>query len=80
MNQEEYAREIRCRIGNRVRDFREKQGLTQKNLATISNVDRTVVNRIEKGEQNVLIDSLIMISLGLGVPLSELFEGVDELS
>ena len=70
-------RSIRIEHGKRIRTLRKKQGLTQAALGEIAKLDRTYIVGIEKGKRNVSVESLIKISTGLGVRLSELFLNVD---
>ena len=70
-------RSIRIELGKRIRTLRKKQGLTQAALGEIVKLDRTYIVGIEKGKRNVSVESLIRISTGLGVRLSELFLNVD---
>ena len=70
-------RSIRIELGKRIRTLRKKQGLTQAALGEIAKLDRTYIVGIEKGKRNVSVESLIKISTGLGVRLSELFLNVD---
>lgn len=68
---------IRHHVGGRIRRLRIERGLSQYRFADMISMDRTYLLNVEKGRRNVSIDNLIKISLGLGVPLSYMFEGVD---
>ncbi len=62
------------RIGTRVEAVRRTQGLTQTELAARSELSRTILSRIERGEGNPSIGTLWRISRGLQVPLGDLLE------
>ena len=59
-------------LGNRVRDYRMARGLTQANLAEKCELHRTFIGSVERGERNLSILNLRLISKVLRVPLSEL--------
>jgi y4mF family transcriptional regulator len=57
------------RIGQRIRDERHRQGLTQEQLAMISNVATRSLHRIETGQASVRFDVLVRILAALGLEL-----------
>ena len=63
-------------FGLAVRRAREAQGLTQEKLAERADLDSTYISGIERGVRNASLLSLVRVAKGLGVPLSELCEGV----
>lgn len=69
---------IRYNVGNRIKLLREGQELSQYTFSAMVELDRTYLIGVEKGRRNVSIDNLSKISRGLGISLSELFEGVDD--
>jgi transcriptional regulator with XRE-family HTH domain len=64
------------RLGHRIKELREKRGLTPSGLANELELDRNTIYRIEKGMVNVTAGTLKSVAEGLGVPLSELFKGL----
>ncbi|MBE6480395.1 MAG: helix-turn-helix transcriptional regulator [Olsenella sp.] len=68
---------VRHNIGKRIRELRRLRGLSQASLAGMTSLSRSYLVRVEQGESNFTIDSLIRISEGLDVPLSGMLEGVD---
>ena len=63
-------------LGNRIRELRNKTGLSQEKFALKIGIDRTYFASIESGKRNVAIRNIKKIADGLGVSLSELFEGL----
>lgn len=63
-------------FGDRVRELRTQQGLSQEKFALIAGLDRTYLASLEKGKRNVSILNLQKIANALGMTISELFEGV----
>ncbi|MBX7149157.1 helix-turn-helix domain-containing protein [bacterium] len=61
-------------IGKKIREFRLQQGWSQEELAARATLDRTYIGGIERGERNVSIINLSIISKSLKVSLKELFE------
>lgn len=66
------------RLGQRVRELRHENSLTQEQLADRSGLHPTYVSGIESGRRNPSLVSLYALAVGLGVSLSALLEGVDE--
>lgn len=58
------------KIGELVRFHRKKSQLTQKQLADLSGVGKTVVYDIEKGKQTVRLNTLIQILSTLNMNIS----------
>jgi len=73
-------------IGKTVTFLRKQSGLTQKKLADLAGVGKTVVFDIEKGKETVQINSLLKvfsvlnIKLQLSNPVIHLMEKSDEES
>ena len=66
--------DIAKRLGQRIRNYRLEQGLSQEKLAELSGCHHTYIGQIERGEKNATIESIERISLALNVSLSKLFE------
>lgn len=62
----------RRRIGVRIRDARLRANLTQELLAEATDLTRNTVGNIELGIHSPLLDTLLMISDAVRVPLSDL--------
>jgi transcriptional regulator with XRE-family HTH domain len=66
---------IQEKVGIRVKEIRNKKGLTQEALAWKSEVDRTFMNHVENGKRNISLLSLEKIVVnGLETTLREFFE------
>ena len=67
---------IEKELGERIRILRNKTGLSQEKFALKIGMDRTYFASVETGKRNVAIRNIKKIADGLGVSLSELFEGL----
>ena len=65
---------INDRIARRVAQLRAAAGLSLDALATRSDVSRSMISLIERGETSATAVVLEKLSAGLGVPLASLFE------
>ena len=63
-------------VGKRIRELRNKTGLSQEKSAAKIGMDRTYFASIELGKRNVALKNIEKIANGLDVPLSDLFKGI----
>ena len=66
--------DIRMSVGNKIKDFRKKQDLSQDKLAKLSGLDRTYINSVENGRRNISIVNLEKIAIALKVKITKIFE------
>jgi transcriptional regulator with XRE-family HTH domain len=64
------------RLGRRLSDLREKRGLSQTQLADMSEIGRAHLSQIENGAVAARIDTLYAIAQALEMTLEELFRGL----
>ena len=62
-------------LGNRIRELRKDKGLSQQQLATEADLDRSYISAVENGKQNVSFATIKGISDALGIGLSDLISG-----
>jgi transcriptional regulator with XRE-family HTH domain len=65
----------RARFGDRIRELRTEQSLTQEKLAELADIDRSYIGGVERGERNVSLDNILRVADALGVQPRELFPG-----
>lgn len=65
-------------FGQAVRTLRKRIGLSQESLAFKSELDRTYVGGVERGERNISLINIIKISKALNVNPSDLFKLLEE--
>lgn len=56
----------RARIGDRIREIREKKGIAAKDLAKLVGIDPSNLSRIENGKYSIGFDILSRIAMALG--------------
>jgi transcriptional regulator with XRE-family HTH domain len=66
--------EIKIAFGQRVRDIRNMQGLSQEGLAEMCDLDRSYIGGVERGERNVSLVNIQKIATALGVTPCEFFD------
>ena len=68
--------QVRRALGKRVRVLRAGLKLSQEQLAERANLHWTHISGIERGQHNVKLSTLCRVAQGLGLSLSELFNGI----
>src|SRR5262249_41926734 len=63
--------------GSRLRQARERAGLTQADLALRAGVSRQLVGAAESGRHAPAVDTALRLSRALGASVEELFGGED---
>lgn len=61
-------------LGQEIAKQRKKQGLTQLDLASLVNMEKPSITRIEKGRTNPTSLTLLKISKVLNIPISKFFK------
>lgn len=64
-------------FGERVRAARQARRLTQEGLGHESGFDRTVIGRLERGDANPTLRTIVHVADTLGVDPGELVKGLE---
>jgi transcriptional regulator with XRE-family HTH domain len=64
------------KFGQKVREERQKQGLSQEELAAKAGVHRTYIGMIERAEKNITLTNIYKVAQALGISISELTKGL----
>ncbi len=67
---------IKETLGKRIRELRNKLGLSQEQFALLIDMDRTYLASVESGKRNISLVNIKKIADGFNISLSELFDGV----
>lgn len=64
-------------FGNRIRELRQKTGLSQEKFALKISMDRTYYASVENGKRNISIKNIQKIANGLNISISDLFVDIE---
>jgi len=71
--------EILVALGRRMKELREKQRVSQEAFAERCGLHRTAVGLLERGKSIPRLDTLLIVSEGLGVTVSTLLRGIEHI-
>lgn len=71
---DDYKKETLQQLGELLRQIREAKGLTLSGLQARSGINEGEISRIENGKRNLAFTTLVKLSRGLDMTLSELLE------
>ena len=69
-------KELLAKIGERIKELRLAQNMTQDNLAAKCNWDYQYLSRIEVGGTNMTIRTILKICQALGISPETLFKNI----
>lgn len=70
------ANDVGSRFGRRLRELRQKNALTQSDMAKKFGIDRSYISDVERGRTSISLPILEVIALGLRISLSDLFRDI----
>jgi transcriptional regulator with XRE-family HTH domain len=70
--------DLKVVLGKRIRELRSKNGFSQEGFADHCGLHRTYMGGIERGEHNLTIETLMTVSKGLAITMSELLAGIEK--
>lgn len=65
--------DIKIQVGRRVKELRNKLGISQEELADLASLDRTYITSVECGRRNISIVNIEKLAISLKVTLKEFF-------
>lgn len=66
--------DVKQKFGLKIKELRKLRGLSQEKLANLSEIDRTYLPTIEKGERNVSLVVIEKLAKALNVNIKDLFD------
>jgi transcriptional regulator with XRE-family HTH domain len=63
---------VQVRFGERLRQIRQKKGISQEALAHLAGLHRTYVSGVERGERNISLRNIERLAVALDVAMSDL--------
>lgn len=67
---------IQKAVGSRIRELRTKRGWSQEEFADHCGIHRSHMGEIERGETNLTLSTLLIITKKLEITISALFKGI----
>lgn len=67
---------IRKILGERIRQLRNKHGVSQEKFALQIGMDRTYFASVERGKRNISLLNIKKIADGFNISIAELFENM----
>ena len=64
---------IKEKVGQRMKELRKKQGLSQEEFAFKCELDRTYITSLERGKRNISLKKKKKIAKAFNMTLSEFF-------
>jgi transcriptional regulator with XRE-family HTH domain len=65
-------------LARRLRELRAERGVSQEAFADSCGLHRTAMSLLERGKRVPSLRTLVTLSQGFGITLSELLDGVDK--
>ena len=69
---------IQTRYGLHLAALRKKKGVSQAELAKLTDLDRTYISSVESGKRNISLVNIERIALALGCTIYQFFEDLPE--
>ncbi len=67
---------LQTTLGTTIREIRQQLGISQEILAEWSDLHRTYIGGVERGERNVSLENIVRIARALKVSPSQLLERI----
>lgn len=78
VTEQDLCTELPKTIGQLIKEARKEKGLTQDELAEISNVNRNTIHKYEQGQRMPRINFIKSLASALDKPISYFYSGYDE--
>ncbi len=66
-------------FGKVIQNLRKEKGLSQEELGFRSNLHRTYIGMIERGEKNITLENIDRLSKGLDISMKTIFDNLNNL-
>lgn len=66
--------DIKKQFGNKIRELRTNQKISQETLANQSKLHRTYIGNVERGEKNISLENIEKIAVAFDIKISDLFK------
>ena len=65
---------VKSKVGIRIKELRESNQISQKDLAYIADIDRSYIASVESGQRNISIVNIEKIASALNISIKEFFD------
>ncbi|MEA3444001.1 MAG: helix-turn-helix transcriptional regulator [Bacteroidota bacterium] len=65
--------EIKSKVGIRIKELREQNNMSQKDLAYTADLDRSYIASVENGKRNISIVNIEKVAIALKVSVKDFF-------
>ncbi|WP_367182402.1 helix-turn-helix domain-containing protein [Winogradskyella sp.] len=66
--------QLKKKVGPRIVELRSQKGWSQSDLTRACNKDRQAIEKLENGKVNLIVYSLMEVSMALGITLRHFFK------
>lgn len=66
--------DIKLKIGIRIKELRQMNSMSQKDLSISADIDRSYIAGVESGKRNISIVNIEKIVIALGISLKDFFD------
>lgn len=70
---------VQKKFGLVIKKLRKETGLSQEKFALLIGMDRTYYASVELGKRNISLQNIYKIASGFGIPVSSIFQKIEEL-
>ncbi|WP_298265144.1 helix-turn-helix transcriptional regulator [uncultured Lutibacter sp.] len=71
--------ELSLNFGKIIRELRKEKDISQEELGFRSNLHRTYIRMIERGEKNISLENIDKLAKGLDVSMKIIFEKLNKI-
>jgi transcriptional regulator with XRE-family HTH domain len=68
------TRQYQIFLGRKIREERERRGISQERLGELAKVHRTYVGMIERGEKNITLQNMLKFAKALDLRVRDLID------
>ena len=67
---------VQQRLGKRIQNLKKRRGLTEEKLALLCGMSALNLRKIEQGEVNLAISTIVHLAKALDITIARLFRGI----
>ncbi|MEM4235188.1 MAG: helix-turn-helix transcriptional regulator [Candidatus Methanomethylicaceae archaeon] len=71
--------DVKVLFGQRLKIIRERKQISQERLAALAGLNRTYISKIERGERNITLTTMMRLAHALGCNITDLFSNLKDV-